>query len=226
MKKSLQTAFLISGLLTVLFAKSAFAHALWIEKDKQGGFNAFFGEYGEGLREKSGGKLDEIAHLDAWSISPEGQKAPLKFSKSEDKFLLKTEGAGVIVQDVELPVKDMRKYKLGKAKPHLYARFGVAAHSDLKPELRLDILPVAEGSGKVRLFFDDKPLLGEKVVFTAPNGWMKELKSDEEGWVKLDQPWPGLYVVEVTHVIEKPGNYLGEDYEVERHRATLSLERA
>lgn len=226
MKKSLQTTFLISGLLTVLFAKNAFAHALWVEKAKDGSAAVFFGEYGEGLREKSGGRLDEVSHLEAWSIGPDGHKTPLKPGKTEDRFILETTDIAIIAQDTSLPVKDMRKYKLSIAKPNLYARLGTAAHLDLKPELRLDILPAADGSGKVRLFFDGKPLPGEKVALIAPNGWMKELKSDEEGWVKLDQPWPGLYVAEVTHVVEKPGNFMGENYEVERHRATLSLEKA
>ncbi len=217
---------LFSALFMVFFVTNAFAHALWIEKDKSGGTTVFFGEYGDGLREKTGGKLDEIAHLEAWSIGPDGHRTPLKPGKAEDRFVLEAVDAAVIVQDTSFPVKDMRKYKLGKAKPNLYARLGTAAHLDLKPEMRLDILPAADGSGKVQLFFDGKPLPGEKVAFIAPNGWMKELKSDEEGWVKLDQPWPGLYVVEVTHVVEKSGNFMGEDYEVERHRATLSLEKA
>jgi hypothetical protein len=54
---------------------------------------------------------------------------------------------------------------------------------------------------------------------------MKELKADAEGWIKLEQQWSGLYLLEVTHTVEKPGKFEGSDYAVERHRATLSIEK-
>ena len=226
MKNKFLSAVLIFGALAVGAAGNASAHALWIEKGKDGSAAIFFGEYGEGLREKTGGKLDEIAHMEAWSISVDGQKTALTPSKTEDRFVLDAKGADVLVQDVSLPVKDMQKYKLGIAKPHLYARVAGGLSTDLKPELRLDIVLSKENPGKVRVYFDGKPLAKEKAVWIAPNGWMKELKTDEEGWLKAEQPWPGVYVMEVTHVVETPGKFDGKDYEVERHRMTLSLEKA
>ena len=225
MKNKFLSAIFVSCLLTVGVTGSAFAHALWIEKNKDGA-TVFFGEYGEGLREKTGGKLDEITHLEAWSVGADGQKTVLTPNKIEDRFVLETKGPNVLAQDVSLPVKDMQKYKLGIAKPNLYARVAGDASVDLKPVLLLDIVPSKENPGKLRVYFGGKPLAKEKAVWIAPNGWMKELKTDEEGWLKAEQPWPGVYVMEVTHVVESPGKFEGKDYEVERHRATLSLEKA
>ena len=37
--------------------------------------------------------------------------------------------------------------------------------------------------------------------------------------------WPGLYVAEVTHIVEKLGSFEGKNYQNERHRATLSVEK-
>ena len=225
MKKSLPTAFLILGLLTVLFAKSAFAHALWVEKDTQGHAGVCFGEYGEGLREKSGGKLDSISHLEAWSVGAEEKKTILAAQKTEDRFSLASTEKNLLAQDIQLPVKDMTKYKAGIAKPHLYARFSGSALSDPDPVLRLDILP-AGAVGAFQVFFEEKPLADEKAVVIAPNGWTREFKTDKEGKFKAELLWPGLYVVEVTHIVEKAGNFEGKNYENERHRATLSIEKA
>ena len=219
--KNFSKIYMVAVLLAALGTTDAFAHALWIEKNQKGELVARFGEYGEGLREKSGGKLDEITHFEAWTPGAEGKSAVLTPQKIENGFELGTQGSAW-VQDVKLPVKDMSKYKLGIAKPHLYARFAGAVGT-AKPETRLDIL--LTGDAQAQVFFDQAPLAKEKAEWIAPNGWSKSFKTDEQGKVKLDLPWAGLYVLEVTHVIEKAGEYEGKPYEVERHRATLSVEK-
>ncbi len=217
MKKTLLSGIALQTVLFT-FAGSVFAHAIWIEKDASGAAAVYFGEYADGLREKSGGKLDGIAHLEARSASGE-----LRPSKEADRFSLGAAQGNVTAQDVRGPVKDMTKYKLGVVKPYFYARFADAPSSGAVPALRLD--PMLESADTARVYFDSKPLAGEKAVFIAPNGWSKELKTDEEGRVKLSLPWPGLYVLEVTHVLEAPGRFDGVEYAAERHRSSLSFEK-
>ncbi len=214
----------------VIGAQNAYAHSLWIEKNKDGNLSVCFGEFGEGLREKSGGKLDKIAHLESWAVKPDGSKDVLQVTKAEDRHVLTSTGGNVIVQDVQIPVRKSEAKKIEKQKPsasksYLAARFGDGASTGLKPELTLDIVPVGDNAGKVQVFFDGKSLANKDVSVLYANGWMKELKTDAQGFAVIDQPWPGLYVIDVTHTLEKPGTFEGQEYSAERYHTALSLEK-
>ncbi len=218
----MKKTFLLS-LIVVFLATNAHAHALWIEKGADGKYGVSYGEYAEGVREKTGGKLDDIVGVEAWSVDADGKKTALTPVKKDQQFLLEGASSAIVAQTTKQPVKDMTKYKLGIAKPFFYARFADAVAAQPAPETRLDLLLTGEGTARV--FFDGQPLVKEKAVWIAPNGWTKEFKTDEKGDVTLERPWPGLYVLEVTHVLEKPGEFDGKPYEVERHRASLSVEK-
>ncbi len=223
------TAFVFSGPAALQ------AHSLWIEKDASGDLGVCFGEYGEGLREKTGEKLDKISHLEAWAVEA-GKRIALNSGKSKDRLGLNARGGDVIAQDVNLAVRtgaDHQKKEgmtqaspaAGPARSFLYARFAGETQTVLKPELTLDMVPSSENSDKVQVFFEGAPLADQKVELTGPNGWTKAFKSGKDGWVTLERPWPGLYVAETTRTVEKKGSFEGKDYEAERHHMTLSLEK-
>lgn len=216
-------SFVLSAAMHLAFLSMAHAHAIWVEKTSDGKPSVCYGEYGEGLREGSGGKLDQIAHLEAWSTDATGARVPLAAVKGEDRFSLESASSGVAAQELGMPVKDMTKYKIGVAKTYLYARYGTWDAGQAKPEMRLDAVP--SGTDKVTVYFDGQPLAGEKTAWTAPNGWMKEIKTGEDGALSLEKPWPGLYVLEVTRTLEKPGEFEGQPYQVERHRLSYSVEK-
>ncbi len=214
---------LLIAAAAILLTTNAFAHAIWIEKGSEPQLNVFFGEYGDGIREKSGGKLDDVNGLEGWVLDAKGNKQAAQIETGSDRFIIKGDASGAIVQNMRVPVKDMTKYNIGIAKPFYYAR--LAAASDSSPILPLDMLASADQKS-AQVFFEGKPLAQEKVIVTAPNGWSREIKTDDEGRIALDLPWAGLYVLEVIHSVEKKGSYEGKDYALERHRMTLSLSKA
>jgi hypothetical protein len=222
--KKLSVVFLLAGICTAfLLTGSAFAHSLWIEKDKDGNLSVCFGEFAEGLREKSGGTLDKIAHLEAWAVDQSGKKDKLHITKSDERLVLGIKNGNVVVQEAGLAPRKSRDEKAVFSKSFLYARF-LDDSAGLKPELKLDILPVEDGSS-VRVFFDGKPLAKQELTVTYDNGWSKKLETNEQGIALIDRPWPGLYVIDVSHTAEQPGNFEGQEYSRERHHTALSLEK-
>lgn len=73
------------------------------------------------------------------------------------------------------------------------------------------------------VYFKKIPLPKAKIMVYAPNLWMQEHHSDENGKVKITTPWPGLYVPEVIHTEKQPGEFQGKKFSAVRHRATLSF---
>jgi len=127
---------------------------------------------------------------------------------------------------LDVPVADMKKYNWGMVKPMYYARHGAqSANAEVRPAQTLDIVPVAGGQNVFQVFFNGKPLKGEKLMVYAPNTWAKEYKTDAEGKVKLETPWAGQYVLEVIHTDKTPGKFEGKDYESVRHRATYTFKK-
>jgi hypothetical protein len=105
-----------------------------------------------------------------------------------------------------------------------YARaaLGDAAPPD-RPSLELDLLPLPAQPGVFRVFFAGKPLAGAKVFVYAPNLWMRELVTDDQGQLTAPTPWPGRYVLDVTHKDPKAGEYRGQPYSAVRHRMSFSF---
>ncbi len=211
--------------LLALTTLTAQAHYLWIEAGDGGNARIYFGEFNEGMREKSGGRLDERDAIEGRLELASGTPQPLTFTKQADHFATTSpkKAGWLLVQDLTSEVKDWRGSDIGIVKPMFYAR---AALADTlisgKPSLTLDIVPDAKTPRELRVSFEQQPLANHKVMVYAPNRWMQELKTDEAGRVTIATPWPGQYVIEVIHKVREPGEFQGLAYEAVRHRATFT----
>lgn len=205
------------------------AHYLWIESEKSTEARVYFGEFNEGVREKRGGRLEERAAMQLWLEQPDRSRKSLSWVKRQDHFFsaLVTPAAGwLVAADLTSEVKDYRKHDIGIVKPMFYARAAVGDRpAPARPSLELDLLPLPGQPDAVQVSFRQKPLGGAKVLVYAPNLWMQERKSDEQGKVSFSAPWPGRYVLDVIHKEEKPGEFKGRRYDAVRHRMTLSFVR-
>ncbi|MGH8611840.1 MAG: hypothetical protein ACREYF_07295 [Gammaproteobacteria bacterium] len=213
-------------LLLMLSALLCRAHYLWIEPQGTGAIGVYFGEYQEGLKEQSGGRLDERAGLEGSQKGQGRSSEALHFEKKQDHFLTKIDPKAewILVQDTANPVKDWSDFDIGIVKPMFYTR--AAAADRLRPAapvLTLDVLPVAGRVDEVQVFFRQAPLPKAKVFVYAPNQWLQDLKTDGSGKVRIQTPWPGRYVVDVVYNEPAPGEFKGAPYRSIRHRATLSF---
>ena len=201
--------------VALLTTTSANAHYLWIEQPAEGNAIIRFGEYNDGLIERSPGRMEEMPSVEAF----QGNK-PLAVSSSPNGFQLSAKAGreGLTAREGDYAVKDWRANGIGLAKPMYYARFGPAT----APSLDLDVVAAATG-GTVQIFLKGKPLSAASVNIYAPNGWSRSERADTEGKLTITTPWRGQYVLEVIHAENKPGSFNGAAYDVIRHRATLTL---
>lgn len=209
----------IAGVLLSMVSLTVHAHYIWLEPSNNEA-KLYFGEYGENLREKTGGRLDTIATPTATAIKA-GLATAVSYVRKDNYLAI--EAAGDIplqVQDIGMEVKDLRKYNIGIVKPMYYARFAVK-DIESPSTLDLDIQPL--GGGKVKVSLHGKPLEKAKLEIFAPNQWMQEFNTDADGEVSITTPWPGLYVLHVVYVEAVAGKYQGADYEGIRHVSTLSF---
>ena len=224
MMKPTFTAILASALL----ALPAAAHYLWIESEKPGEARVNYGEFNEGVVEKAGARLDERDGIEGWILTPDAGKSPLKFEKQPDHFATKLPSVSgwVLAQDLKGIVMDWTQYGIGVVKPMFYARAAAGTSPEAaSPALTLDIVPVANEPLTYQVFFQGNPLSKAKGNTYAPNQWMQEFATDENGKFTIITPWTGRYVLELIHLEKAPGEFQGVAYEALRHRVTFSFLR-
>ncbi|WP_337847893.1 hypothetical protein [Sphingomonas sp.] len=208
-------------LASLIGATAANAHYLWIEQPAAGNAIIHFGEFDEGLIERSPGRMDEMPSIDAFSGG-----VALTVTKLPDHFALSARysaNAPVTAQELGDPVKDWRASGNGIVKPMFYARYAVVGDAPTA-RLDLDIVPASDGKS-VQVWFHGKPLTGATVNLFAPNGWAKTDKTGADGKLAMTLPWRGYYVAEVIYREAVTGSFRGADYEAVRHRATLTLDQ-
>lgn len=218
MKSAKLSSIALLGLLSLLQVTIAQAHFIWLEQaeDKT---KLYFGEYEGDVREKTGGRLDDIAAPEAMTL--DNKTLPVATKRAEDYIAI--EGANnqpVLAHELTMKVKDLTKHRYGIVKPMYYARIGTG-NAEAVSSHALDIQPL--GNNKVRIHLNGQPLAKAKLKVIAPNQWLQELDVDENGEASFNMPWPGSYVLVVVHLEPTKGTYQNDAYENIRHVSTLSV---
>ncbi|SEK36415.1 hypothetical protein [Nitrosovibrio tenuis] len=214
--KLTHVAFTAAAIMSSCLSFNVAAHALWLEGNfgNATATKLYFGEYAENLREPSPGRLDSIIDPAVAVVDAAGRGKPVDAYRENNHFAI-TGGGTVIVQALKQPVREPQGETPAPAQRRfLYARLGKGG------SLPLDI----DNNGNLlRLSFMGKPVAKAEIIVIAPNGWEKHLRTDEKGETAFSLPEPGLYIIEATHELSKPGEFEGKAYAVEVHRTTLSL---
>ncbi|HBP89758.1 MAG TPA: DUF4198 domain-containing protein [Nitrospirales bacterium] len=214
---------------------------------------AYFGEYHESLKETTGGRLDERAGLASWLVEPNGTRRSLDVIQKNRFFQIPVKPSShgtyqLIAMDQDEPVRDGTPYpSIGMLyKPMFYARaqfsiFTTNPASDhenpITSMLPLDIIPtpshhqpskgpfapMVNEEMRLQVFFKGRPLAKAKPTAYAPNGWSKELETNDSGVTQFTPLWPGLYVIDFVNLEKIPGEFQKQPYEAIRHRSTLSI---
>lgn len=214
---SFRTRLLLTA-LALSASGAANAHAVWIERDGDGPARAYFGEFAEGVREKTGANLDKIAAPLGWQGEP---KRALALARKADHIEIATAGSGdvLLTEAGFAPRED--KQRGGATKAVFYAKAG---RSELRPQLDLDLVP-ATPTGKLFVFaLRGQSLPKAQLTLVGPPGWQKPLRTDEMGQVSLPPlPWKGRYLIEARHTEEAPGEAAGQKYQRLSHVLTVSF---
>jgi hypothetical protein len=198
-----------------LLAVEARAHALWVEPS-EGGYKIFFGEPGEGMREKKAefSKVGPVKALDA-----AGKEA--KGTQGEDHIFVKAAPGGLSVSASEVPLHGEGEEAL---RVFFYARTAEAGKKIAPAKgAALEILPEGKDSVSFTLLKGGKPFADGKLDLFAPGGWNRSFKADAQGKVKLETPWAGQYVLEAAFTDETAGKVGDKPIRGTYHAATFSF---
>ena len=207
----------ISAILLLTLSANAQAHFVWLERDGEGPARAYFGEWIDDIREKTGGLLDRFKAPRAF-LGTSNDPLPVKRNENHLEFNAKGRGDVRFVDSSVPPRED--KEKGGATKTIYYARAGRA---ETAVKLDLELAPTTTNSNIFVLVFLGAPLPKAELTIIGPPKWEKPLVTDEQGRVTLPTPWAGRYVLEVTHFDEKAGGSGDEKFNRTRHISSLSF---
>ena len=228
----------------LLWSADVQAHFLWIETSPQATngktheVNIYYGEYMDNQREIIGQRFNEVKDFTAWVISPSGKKTKLELKEAKDhftgSFVPQEAGNHVIsLENLEREVVDWSKYEIGIIRPTYYATATVSVKgSSASPDQAVvngfSMQQVSSSAKKetpvtLKVNFNKLAPKKQKLMVYAPNGWAKEIETDEKGEAVFTPLWDGMYLVEAIYNENTPGNFKGKDYEQIRHRAIYTV---
>ncbi|MDW3688492.1 DUF4198 domain-containing protein [Cupriavidus sp. CV2] len=212
----------------IALAAPAGAHYLWLEPGKPLA-HLYFGEFEEGLRERSPGRLDEMPAPEISAPDGAGKTVALDATRGPQgfSFAMPAQRNAVVASEGRYAVKDWTHAGIGVVKPMFYARLLGEAKAGMAAVPRdtiqaLDILPTGK-AGEFRVVFQGAPLPATDVRIIAPNAWTREVATDSQGLVSFKFPWRGQYILHVIHLERTAGTFEGAPYAAIRHRATATL---
>ncbi|MDO8973057.1 DUF4198 domain-containing protein [Reyranella sp.] len=212
----------LAALLWLSFAGAASSHALWLEPG-EGGYQLYFGEFGENLREGSPGLLDRFEPMPAAKAFGASGDVALKAEKKPTSFQFSgvPEGTGSVVAEQARVTERKPVDKAIRTLDRYSARY-IADFGERKPLIPLDIVPAGK-PGSFKVFYDGKPLPGARAEIVTEFGWTRELKTDEAGAFEVALPWKGTYAIEVSLADNTPGTHGTAPYDGMRFVTTLTF---
>ncbi|WP_112990455.1 DUF4198 domain-containing protein [Herminiimonas fonticola] len=205
----------------LLVSSVAQAHYLWLESGKTDA-SLYYGEVDVQLREKSPGKLDRISGLQAFVPNGSDVKSVNVNRTATHLGIASGKASTVLALEESLAVADLTKHNLGMAKSNYYARLGQPLASGTTSPLVLDIAQGSKANSFV-LLYRGQPLKNAKLEVIAPNTWMQEHHTNEQGIVEINTPWRGQYVMHVLHIDKTAGEFAGKPYDNLRNHLTYTF---
>ena len=171
---------MISAILLLALSENAQAHFVWLERDDEGPARAYFGEWIDDIREKTGGLLDRFKAPRAF-LGTSSELLPVK--RNENNLEINAKGRGdVRFVDSSVPPREDKEKGGGATKTIYYAKAGRAESA---AKLDLELVPTTANSNTFVLLFFGAPLPKAELTIIGPSKWEKPLVTDEQGRVTL-----------------------------------------
>ncbi|MEH6306761.1 DUF4198 domain-containing protein [Olivibacter sp. CPCC 100613] len=215
------------------------AHALWIETPTNGKLGTahdvkiFYGEFALNERDAPEKWYSDVKDFTLWLVTPDGKKTQLTTiagpSHYSSSFTPETEGVYTLMVSHEAAeLGGTTKYHFVSS---AYVSIGKSSkvNADLNEnglKLYVDNHEIFAKNKSVKLlaYLNGKPLANKPVTVASPEGWSKEVMTDENGALSFQPLWSGRYVAEVQNFEKISGNHNGKDFDAAWVGSTFSFE--
>lgn len=206
-----------------------FAHALWIEtkatgtKGKPQEISVFFGEYSENNITASAKWFSDLKDFSLVLVSPSKKETKLTATSLENKYqaFFTPDEEGVYTIVMHHSVKDIyRTMKLDYNSSATVTVGNDLTGNDASANLNnISLFSKEARTAKknktiaVQALYEGKIAEKVKLKVIAPNGWEKELATDDKGTISFIPIWTGNYMIEFAHPDKISGEHNGKKYD-------------
>ena len=217
------------SLFMLVASPALFAHALWIEtkatgtKGKAQEISVFFGEFSDNDITASAKWFSDLKDFSLVVISPSNKETKLSATALENKYqaFFTPDEDGVYTVVMHHTVKDV--YGTMKLDYNSSATVTVgnpakgneaSVNSNVISLFSKDATTAKQKAViNVNALYEAKAAKKQKMKVIAPNGWEKELWSNENGEISFTPIWPGNYMVEFAYTEKAAGEHNGKKYD-------------
>jgi len=233
---------LILASLLILGSNQLFAHALWIETSSAGKagkeqqVKVFYGEYVSNEREDVAKWYSDVKDFSLWLTAPGKEKIKLSTTAGSNFYAASftPDADGIYVLTVSHEAKELggtTKYEFLSTAVVAVGKPAVIDHAQIPAALQVHTTEVkiykTNALVKFKAVQNGKPLVNKTVSVFSPEGWGKEITTDENGLFTFKPIWAGRYVLEVSAMDKTAkGTHHGKDYAASWQGATSSFEVA
>lgn len=230
----------IAFLLFMLVASpQLFAHALWIEtkatgtKGKAQEISVYFGEFSDNDITKADKWFSDLKDFTLVLVSPSKKETKLTSKALDNKYqaFFTPDEDGVYTVVMHHKVKDVygtmvldynssATVVVGNKTAGNYATANnnviglFSENADVaKKNVKIDGFALQEGAAAKE----------QKIKVIAPNGWEKELWTNDKGQFSFTPIWAGNYMVEFAHTEKASGEHNGKKYDEIWKMATYQI---
>ncbi|MEL1242576.1 hypothetical protein [Flavobacterium flavipallidum] len=226
-------------LITTLTTSSLFAHALWIEtkktatKGKPQEISIYFGEFSENEITKTDKWFSDLKDFTLVIITPSKKEMKLKSTALENKYqaFFTPDEDGVYTVIMQHTVKDVygtMKLDYNSSATIVVGNKSVgnlAATNTNKISVYTENATTLAKNTKITAIalYNSVVAKQQKVKVIAPNGWEKELWTNENGEFSFTPIWSGNYMIEFSQTEKSAGEHNGKKYDEIWKMATYQL---
>lgn len=216
-------------LLMLITAPSLFAHALWIEtkatgtKGKAQEISIYFGEFADNDITKADKWFSDLKDFTLVLVSPSKKETKLTSKALENKYqaFFTPDEDGVYTIAMHHKVKDVYGTMVLDYNSSATVVVGnktagnYATANNNVISVFSENADIAKKNVKINVFalYDGVPAKEQKAKVIAPNGWEKELWTNDKGEISFTPIWSGNYMVEFAYTEKASGEHNGKKYD-------------
>jgi hypothetical protein len=216
-------------LLMLIASPQLFAHALWIEtkatgtKGKAQEISIYFGEFSDNDITKADKWFSDLKDFSLIVISPSKKEVKLTSKALENKYqaFFTPDEDGVYTIAMHHKVKDVYGTMVLDYNSSATVTVGNASkgneasvNSNIISLFSKDVTAAKQNVKiNVNALYESKIAKEQKMKVIAPNGWEKELWSNENGEISFTPLWSGNYMVEFAYTEKASGEHNGKKYD-------------